>query len=204
MTVNNNLNNVQAQVNNTFSNDSVMKYAEMEESLSMLNDLLEEGYTISEWYESASNNHTRVPAGMKTKIYNPDTIKGIIKNIKDACDNIVIGEEKDLWLMIEGLADKYKLSNVQEFSRKMEEIVHDEDMLENLANKVNAKFPGKISCSDDFKKFFEEILNQPQQPVQQQGVFADPSTLINQINVLAAQNQRLREQIGSMGINPVM
>ena len=77
-------------------------------------------------------------------------------------------------------------------------------MLEELANKVNVKFPGKISCSDDFKKFFEEFLNQPQQHVQQQGVFTDPNTLINQINVLVAQNQELRKQIGSMGVNPVV
>lgn len=207
MTVNNN--NVQVTTQQTsstmFSNDAVIKYAALEEALSMLNDLLEEGYTISEWYESASNNHTRVPSGMKTKIYSPNTIKGIIKNIKDACDNVVIGEEKELWTMIEGLVDKYKLSNVQELSLKLKEIVHDEDMLEELANKTNAKFPGKVSCSNDFKKFFEEFLNQPQQqPVQQQGVFTDPNALINQINVLAAQNQELRKQIGSMGVNPVV
>ena len=52
---------------------------------------------------------------------------------------------------------------------------------------------------------FEEFLNQPQQqPVQQQGVFTDPNALINQINILAAQNQELRKQIGSMGVNPVV
>lgn len=208
MTVNNNV-NVQAaayqqSTNNTFSNDSVMKYAEMEEALSMLNGLLEKGYTISEWYESASNNHIRVPNSMKTKIYNPDTIKVIIKNIKDACDNVVIGEEKELWTMIEGLVDKYKLSNVQELSHKLKEIVHDEDMLEELANKVNAKFPGKISCSDDFKNFFEQLLNNPQpQPVQQQGVFIDPSILLAQNKSLVDQVQKLREQIGSLGVNPV-
>ena len=142
---------------------------------------------------------------MKNAVYDPRITQRIIKAVKDACDNVVIGEEKELWTMIEGLVDKYKLSNVQELSRKLKEIVHDEDMLEELANKVNAKFPGKVSCSNDFKKFFEEFLNQTQQqPVQQQGVFTDPNALINQINVLVAQNQELRKQIGSMGVNPLV
>lgn len=206
MTVNNNVQVTTQQTSSTmFSNDAVMKYAELEEAMDVINGLSEEGYTISKWYNSASNNHIRVPANMKGKIYTPEVIKIIIKKIKDECDNVVIGEEKELWTMLEGLIDKYKLSNVQELSLKLKEIVHDEDMLEELANKVNAKFPGKISCSDDFKKFFEEFLNQSQQqPVQQQGVFTDPNTLINQINVLAAQNQELRKQIGSMGVNPVV
>lgn len=206
MTVNSNVQvTTQQNQSTTFSNDAVMKYAELEEALYKVESLIDKGYTIAEWYESASNNHVRIPTGMKNTVYNPRVAQRIIKTVKDACDNVVIGEEKELWTMIEGLVDKYKLSNVQELSRKLKEIVHDEDMLEELANKVNAKFPGKISCSDDFKKFFEEFLNQPQQqPVQQQGVFTDPNALINQINALAAQNQELRKQIGSMGVNPVV
>lgn len=207
MTVNNNVQVTTQQTtpSTTFSKDAVMKYAELERALWEVKSLIDEGYTISEWYESASNNHARIPTGMKNAVYDPRITKRIIKALKDACDNVVIGEEKELWTMLEGLIDKYKLSNVQELSLKLKEIVHDEDMLEELANKVNAKFPGKISCSDDFKKFFEEFLNQSQQqPVQQQGVFTDPNTLINQINVLAAQNQELRKQIGSMGVNPVV
>lgn len=207
MTVNNNVQVTTQQTtpSTTFSKDAVMKYAELEEALCRVESLIDQGYTLAEWYESASNNHARIPAGMKNAVYDPRITQRIIKAVKDACDNVVIGEEKELWTMLEGLIDKYKLSNVQELSLKLKEIVHDEDMLEELANKVNVKFPGKISCSDDFKKFFEEILNQPQQqPVQQQGVFTDPNTLINQINVLVAQNQELRKQIGSMGVNPVV
>ena len=206
MTVNNNVQVTTQQASSTrFSNDAVMKYAELEEALCRVEKLIDQGYTLAEWYESASNNHVRIPTGMKNAVYDPRITQRIIKAVKDACDNVVIGEEKELWTMIEGLVDKYKLSNVQELSRKLKEIVHDEDMLEELANKVNAKFPGKVSCSNDFKKFFEEFLNQPQQqPVQQQGVFTDPNALINQINVLAAQNQELRKQIGSMGVNPVV
>lgn len=207
MTVNNNVQVTTQQTTSstTFSKDAVMKYAELEEALYRVESLIGKGYTLAEWYESASNNHVRIPAGMKNAVYDPRIAQRIIKALKDACDNVVIGEEKELWTMLEGLIDKYKLSNVQELSLKLKEIVHDEDMLEELANKVNSKFPGKISCSDDFKKFFEEFLNQSQQqPVQQQGVFTDPNTLINQINVLAAQNQELRKQIGSMGVNPVV
>lgn len=207
MTVNNNVQVTTQQTtpSTTFSKDAVMKYAELEEALCRVENLIDQGYTLAEWYESASNNHVRIPTGMKNAVYDPRITKRIIKAVKDACDNVVIGEEKELWTMLEGLIDKYKLSNVQELSLKLNEIVHDENMLEDLANKVNAKFPGKISCSDDFKKFFEEFLNQPQQqPVQQQGVFTDPNTLINQINVLVAQNQELRKQIGSMGVNPVV
>ena len=206
MTVNNNVQVTTQQASSTrFSNDAVMKYAELEEALCRVEKLIDQGYTLAEWYESASNNHVRIPTGMKNAVYDPRITQRIIKAVKDACDNVVIGEEKELWTMIEGLVDKYKLSNVQELSRKLKEIVHDEDMLEELANKVNAKFPGKVSCSNDFKKFFEEFLNQPQQqPVQQQGVFTDPNALINQINVLVAQNQELRKQIGSMGVNPVV
>lgn len=202
MTVNNNVQvTTQQNLSTMLSNDAVMKYAELEGALYKVRCLVEEGYTIKDWYESAEHEHSNVPNYMKTSIYSSGTIKDTVKAVKDACDNVVIGEEKELWTMLEGLIDKYKLSNVQELSLKLKEIVHDEDMLEELANKVNAKFPGKISCSDDFKKFFEEILNQP---VQQQGVFTDPNTLINQINVLAAQNQELRKQIGSMGVNPVV
>lgn len=206
MTVNNNVQvTTQQNPSTTFSKDAVMKYAELEEALCRVENLIDQGYTLAEWYESASNNHVRIPTGMKNAVYDPRITQRIIKAVKDACDNVVIGEEKELWTMLEGLIDKYKLSNVQELSLKLKEIVHDENMLEELANKVNAKFPGKISCSDDFKKFFEEFLNQPQQqPVQQQGVFTDPNTLINQINVLVAQNQELRKQIGSMGVNPVV
>lgn len=206
MTVNNNVQVTTQQASSTmFSNNAVMKYAELEEALCRVEKLIDQGYTLAEWYESASNNHVRIPTGMKNAVYDPRITQRIIKAVKDACDNVVIGEEKELWTMIEGLVDKYKLSNVQELSRKLKEIVHDEDMLEELANKVNAKFPGKVSCSNDFKKFFEEFLNQTQQqPVQQQGVFTDPNALINQINVLAAQNQELRKQIGSMGVNPVV
>lgn len=206
MTVNNNVQVTTQQASSTmFSNDAVMKYAELEEALCRVEKLIDQGYTLAEWYESASNNHVRIPTGMKNAVYDPRITQRIIKAVKDACDNVVIGEEKELWTMIEGLVDKYKLSNVQELSRKLKEIIHDEDMLEELANKVNAKFPGKVSCSNDFKKFFEEFLNQTQQqPVQQQGVFTDPNALINQINVLAAQNQELRKQIGSMGVNPVV
>lgn len=206
MTVNSNVQvTTQQNPSTAFSNDAVMKYAELEEALCRVEKLIDQGYTLAEWYESASNNHARIPTGMKNAVYDPRITQRIIKAVKDACDNVVIGEEKELWTMIEGLVDKYKLSNVQELSRKLKEIVHDEDMLEELANKVNAKFPGKVSCSNDFKKFFEEFLNQPQQqPVQQQGVFTDPNALINQINVLAAQNQELRKQIGSMGVNPVV
>lgn len=206
MTVNNNVQVTTQQASSTmFSNDAVMKYAELEEALCRVEKLIDQGYTLAEWYESASNNHVRIPTGMKNAVYDPRITQRIIKAVKDACDNVVIGEEKELWTMIEGLVDKYKLSNVQELSRKLKEIIHDEDMLEELANKVNAKFPGKVSCSNDFKKFFEEFLNQPQQqPVQQQGVFTDPNALINQINILAAQNQELRKQIGSMGVNPVV
>lgn len=207
MTVNNNVQVTTQQTtpSTTFSKDAVMKYAELEEALYTVECLVSKGYTIANWYNSAECKHTNVPVDMRSKIYNPDFAKRTIKAVKDACDNVVIGEEKELWTMIEGLVDKYKLSNVQELSRKLKEIVHDEDMLEELANKVNAKFPGKVSCSNDFKKFFEEFLNQPQQqPVQQQGVFTDANTLINQINVLAAQNQELRKQIGSMGVNPVV
>ena len=206
MTVNNNVQVTTQQASSTmFSNNAVMKYAELEEALCRVEKLIDQGYTLAEWYESASNNHVRIPTGMKNAVYDPRITQRIIKAVKDACDNVVIGEEKELWTMIEGLVDKYKLSNVQELSRKLKEIIHDEDMLEELANKVNAKFPGKVSCSNDFKKFFEEFLNQPQQqPVQQQGVFTDPNALINQINILAAQNQELRKQIGSMGVNPVV
>nr|DAM26789.1 MAG TPA: hypothetical protein [Caudoviricetes sp.] len=206
MTVNNNVQvTTQQNPSTTFSNDAVMKYAELEEALCRVEKLIDQGYTLAEWYESASNNHVRIPTGMKNAVYDPRITQRIIKAVKDACDNVVIGEEKELWTMIEGLVDKYKLSNVQELSLKLKEIVHDEDMLEELANKTNAKFPGKVSCSNDFKKFFEEFLNQPQQqPVQQQGVFTDPNALINQINVLVAQNQELRKQIGSMGVNPVV
>lgn len=206
MTVNNNVQVTTQQASSTmFSNNAVMKYAELEEALCRVEKLIDQGYTLAEWYESASNNHVRIPTGMKNAVYDPRITQRIIKAVKDACDNVVIGEEKELWTMIEGLVDKYKLSNVQELSRKLKEIVHDEDMLEELANKVNAKFPGKVSCSNDFKKFFEEFLNQTQQqPVQQQGVFTDPNALINQINVLVAQNQELRKQIGSMGVNPVV
>lgn len=206
MTVNNNVQVTTQQASSTmFSNDAVMKYAELEEALCRVEKLIDQGYTLAEWYESASNNHVRIPTGMKNAVYDPRITQRIIKAVKDACDNVVIGEEKELWTMIEGLVDKYKLSNVQELSRKLKEIIHDEDMLEELANKVNAKFPGKVSCSNDFKKFFEEFLNQTQQqPVQQQGVFTDPNALINQINVLVAQNQELRKQIGSMGVNPVV
>ena len=206
MTVNNNVQVTTQQASSTmFSNNAVMKYAELEEALCRVEKLIDQGYTLAEWYESASNNHVRIPTGMKNAVYDPRITQRIIKAVKDACDNVVIGEEKELWTMIEGLVDKYKLSNVQELSRKLKEIIHDEDMLEELANKVNAKFPGKVSCSNDFKKFFEEFLNQPQQqPVQQQGVFTDPNALINQINVLVAQNQELRKQIGSMGVNPVV
>ena len=206
MTVNNNVQVTTQQASSTmFSNDAVMKYAELEEALCRVEKLIDQGYTLAEWYESASNNHVRIPTGMKNAVYDPRITQRIIKAVKDACDNVVIGEEKELWTMIEGLVDKYKLSNVQELSHKLKEIVHDEDMLEELANKTNAKFPGKVSCSNDFKKFFEEFLNQTQQqPVQQQGVFTDPNALINQINVLAAQNQELRKQIGSMGVNPVV
>lgn len=206
MTVNNNVQVTTQQASSTmFSNDAVMKYAELEEALCRVEKLIDQGYTLAEWYESASNNHVRIPTGMKNAVYDPRITQRIIKAVKDACDNVVIGEEKELWTMIEGLFDKYKLSNVQELSRKLKEIIHDEDMLEELANKVNAKFPGKVSCSNDFKKFFEEFLNQAQQqPVQQQGVFTDPNALINQINVLVAQNQELRKQIGSMGVNPVV
>ena len=206
MTVNNNVQVTTQQASSTmFSNNAVMKYAELEEALCRVEKLIDQGYTLAEWYESASNNHVRIPTGMKNAVYDPRITQRIIKAVKDACDNVVIGEEKELWTMIEGLVDKYKLSNVQELSRKLKEIVHDEDMLEDLANKVNAKFPGKVSCSNDFKKFFEEFLNQTQQqPVQQQGVFTDPNALINQINVLVAQNQELRKQIGSMGVNPVV
>lgn len=207
MTVNSNVQVTTQQTtpSTTFSKDAVMKYAELEEALCRVENLIRQGYTLSEWYESASNNHVRIPTGMKNAVYDPRIAQRIIKAVKDACDNVVIGEEKELWTMIEELVDKYKLSNVQELSLKLKEIVHDEDMLEELANKVNTKFPGKVSCSNDFKKFFEEFLNQPQQqPVQQQGVFTDPNALINQINVLAAQNQELRKQIGSMGVNPVV
>lgn len=206
MTVNNNVQVTTQQTSSTmFSNDAVMKYAELEEALCRVEKLIDQGYTLAEWYESASNNHVRIPTGMKNAVYDPRITQRIIKAVKDACDNVVIGEEKELWTMIEGLVDKYKLSNVQELSLKLKEIVHDEDMLEELANKTNAKFPGKVSCSNDFKKFFEEFLNQTQQqPVQQQGVFTDPNALINQINVLVAQNQELRKQIGSMGVNPVV
>lgn len=206
MTVNNNVQVTTQQASSTmFSNNAVMKYAELEEALCRVEKLIDQGYTLAEWYESASNNHVRIPTGMKNAVYDPRITQRIIKAVKDACDNVVIGEEKELWTMIEGLVDKYKLSNVQELSRKLKEIIHDEDMLEELANKVNAKFPGKVSCSNDFKKFFEEFLNQTQQqPVQQQGVFTDPNALINQINVLVAQNQELRKQIGSMGVNPVV
>lgn len=207
MTVNSNVQVTTQQTtpSTTFSKDAVMKYAELEEALCRVENLIRQGYTLSEWYESASNNHVRIPTGMKNAVYDPRIVQRIIKAVKDACDNVVIGEEKELWTMIEELVDKYKLSNVQELSLKLKEIVHDEDMLEELANKVNTKFPGKVSCSNDFKKFFEEFLNQPQQqPVQQQGVFTDPNALINQINILAAQNQELRKQIGSMGVNPVV
>lgn len=206
MTVNNNVQvTTQQNPSTTFSNDAVMKYAELEEALCIVEKLIDQGYTLAKWYESASNNHVRIPTEMKNAVYDPRITQRIIKAVKDACDNVVIGEEKELWTMIEGLVDKYKLSNVQELSLKLKEIVHDEDMLEELANKTNSKFPGKITCSNDFKKFFEEFLNQPQQqPVQQQGVFTDPNALINQINILAAQNQELRKQIGSMGVNPVV
>lgn len=207
MTVNNNVQvtTTQQASSTMFSNNAVMKYAELEEALCRVEKLIDQGYTLAEWYESASNNHVRIPTGMKNAVYDPRITQRIIKAVKDACDNVVIGEEKELWTMIEGLVDKYKLSNVQELSRKLKEIIHDEDMLEQLADETNAKFPGKVSCSNDFKKFFEEFLNQPQQqPVQQQGVFTDPNALINQINILAAQNQELRKQIGSMGVNPVV
>ena len=206
MTVNNNVQvTTQQNPTTTFSNDAIMKYAKLEEALYTVECLVNEGYTIANWYNSAECKHANVPADMRNKIYSPDSVKRTIKAVKNACDNVVIGEEKELWTMIEGLVDKYKLSNVQELSLKLKEIVHDEDMLEELANKTNAKFPGKVSCSNDFKKFFEEFLNQPQQqPVQQQGVFTDPNALINQINILAAQNQELRKQIGSMGVNPVV
>ena len=37
-----------------------------------------------------------------------------------------------------------------------------------------------------------------------QGLFTDVNSLLQQINILTNQNRQLREQVSSMGVNPVV
>lgn len=61
-----------------------------------------------------------------------------------------------------------------------------------------------LTNEEQIKDKIMSLIDNDISKVQQQGLFIDVNSLLQQINVLAAQNQELRKQIGSMGVNPVV
>lgn len=61
-----------------------------------------------------------------------------------------------------------------------------------------------LTNEEQIKDKIMSLIDNDISKVQQQGLFIDVNSLLQQINVLAAQNQQLREQVSSMGVNPVV
>lgn len=161
--------------------------------------------------------------GMMTPNFKASVVNGIEKfaNAVSRCNNDnILSDIITEWKTDEKNGDPiYAINKFMYEKDSFDDFMHDlsivKSALSDIETDADKKSPiyaalGKIALTysltneEQIKDKIMSLIDNDISKVQQQGLFIDVNSLLQQINVLAAQNQELRKQIGSMGVNPVV